>query len=106
MFFVGSYLVDSKDQENTLQAEDFAENINNELAILNKVEEGYSREVLITADDYDIEVLADTLILKDKFNENNTYYFDLFAGLDMEITNESIDGKNYTKLVFKKGIER
>ena len=104
MFLTGSYLVDSKNLENKLHAQDFAENINNELAILNKVKGGYSRELLIPNTAYIINITDSRLILTDKYQTNTSYYFDLIGGLTATMTNKTIDFTDYTVLTFTKKI--
>lgn len=104
MYLTGTYLVEAKQIEQQNRAANFAENINKELEILAKVEEGYSRSMVLNNDDYVVEVYGSKLKIYDSLNDE-TYYFDMTGNYNVSIFNVTNEfDQNVTMLSFDKAI--
>jgi uncharacterized protein (UPF0333 family) len=101
MYVAGEYFVEINDNKEEIQAESFAKNINKEIEILGKVEDGYHRELYISDDTYKVEISHSRLVLREKIT-NESYYFDLIGDYNISLINKTISGQNKTYLVLDK----
>ena len=105
MYLGGNYMVDLQKKEVKNQANTFVENINKELKLLRKVEPGYTRELVLPINNYNITLHSSMIIINDTL-EKEEYYFELIGSYQI---NKSwrIDenGLNRTILTFKNNQE-
>ncbi|MFW6286121.1 MAG: hypothetical protein ACOC16_03290 [Nanoarchaeota archaeon] len=100
MFITSHYFMEINQKKEDMQADSIAQNINKELAIMSKVEQGYYREFYLSKDNYNATLDTSLLILVNK-QTNKTYYFDLIGNYNITLINKSPNNQN-TYLVLQK----
>ncbi|MDA3855481.1 MAG: hypothetical protein PF569_04435 [Candidatus Woesearchaeota archaeon] len=106
MYITGSLLGDFVEQDKKNVAENFLENIVKEIEILNTVNGGYSRNLDVYSQDYHIEILNEMIIIKDLYDENMTYYYNIPVGLNITVGHKIAgNGQNITVINFLKESE-
>ena len=101
MYSVASFTVDIQENEKNMEIDDFAKSIVSEFEMLQKVEEGYSRNITIPyhlAKRFKPEINSSYLIIEDTENEddetNNKHYYPLPENSSYSLTNDT-EGNYY-----------
>lgn len=103
MYITGVLLGDLARQDQHDTAENFVKNIENEVDILSKVNGGYSRELEIYSQDYSVEILNDVIVVKDLYDDNLTYSYEIPLGLNVSMIYRIADnGQNISVINFEK----
>jgi len=84
MFILGSILLGVADNENSNQAENFAQNIQKEIEILSKMQDGYYRELNISSYKYVVNITSNVLMLND-IDNNKSYSYELAGSYDVKL---------------------
>jgi hypothetical protein len=95
------YLIDYEDKNERAKVDNFVQNIENEIAILGKVESGYYRELEIYDRNYFIEIENNTLFLEDSEGIVIDYY-EIKGNFTIKVFNKINEYGNIQVISFEK----
>lgn len=106
MYIIGLYSLDVQKQKNEKVVEDFADSINKEVLILQKVKSGYYRRLEIPKylmERYDVKINSSFILIRDieiEGDDASIRKFDIQG--DFKIIQEFNSSTNVSYLIFKK----